>query len=164
MEKVSMVSPWMDYVHKLEAFFKKDDDVTIEFVDGEDRKIKIFVETDKKAEALEKLLPESVTFGNVSVKIIVIPANEGEESKAALFRAAFEGNDAISFIETVSPPFSSNPFTYVVFEKEVVQYWNDNLGDINGLRSTLYQDLAREIFAGEGESTGGVYFCTDIDE
>ena len=44
-------------------------------------------------------------------------------------------------------PFAINSFTYVVFEKEVVQYWNDNLGDINGLRSTLYQDLAKEIFA-----------------
>lgn len=58
-------------------------------------------------------------------------------------------------------PFAINSFTYVVFEKEVVQYWNDNLADYNGLTSTLYQDLAKEIF--EDANLDGVYFCTDED-
>ena len=158
-EKVSMVSPWMDYVKKLEAFFQKDDAVKIEFIDGEAREVKVYVEGGRKAEALEKLLPKSIDFGNVTVKVTVVPANL-EESKAALFRAAFEGNDAVNFIETVTPPFSSNSFTYVVFEKDVVQYWNDNLGDFYGLSSTLYQDLAKEIFNGNDD---GIYFCTDKD-
>ena len=157
---VKLSSPWIDYVHKLEAFFQKDPDVNIVFNDGEERKINIYVEKAAKAEALEELLPTDKTFGNVTVAINVIPANFGE--KIDLFRNAFEGNDAVSYIETISPPFTSNPFHYIVFQKEVVQYWNDNLGDINGVRSTLYQDLAKEIF--EDLDLSGIYFCTDVDD
>jgi hypothetical protein len=49
----------------------------------------------------------------------------------------------------------------VVFVPEVVQYYTDNLGDINGFRTTLYQELAKELF-GDSELSRGVYFCTDI--
>ena len=160
-EKVEKLSPWMDYVNKLEAFFAKDKDVIIDYIEKEDtRVIKIKVNGQKKADALELLLPPVKTFGNVDVDLIVIPSNE-EETKASLIRAALEGNEAVNYIETTSPPFSSNPFTYVVFKKEVVQYWDDNLGDINGLTSTLYQNLARELFCEDEWDSGGVYFCTD---
>ena len=50
-----------------------------------------------------------------------------------------------------------NPIHYCVFKKEVAQYWGDNLGDPHGNVSTLYQEIAKDIF---GES-GGVIFCTD---
>lgn len=163
MEKFDLLSPWMDYVHKLEAFFDLDDDIEIEYVEEDGEKIiKIKVDGEEKAEALEKLLPIEKAFGTTVVDIEVIPSNE-EDSKAKLFRIAFAGNEAVKYIKTVSLPFTSNPFTYVVFEKDVVQYWNDNLGDINGMSSTLYQNLAKEIFDPDGEGTGGVYFCTDVD-
>ena len=160
-EKVGLSSPWMTFYHKLEAFFQKDPGVRLEFIDGEDREIKIYVEGSAKAEALTELLPMEKVFGNVVVKITVIPANV-KQSKISLFRAALEGNDALSYIETITPQFSTNSFNYVVFNKEVVQYFNDNLGDINGVNSTLYQDLAKEIF-GDEQDLGNVYFCTDID-
>lgn len=54
----------------------------------------------------------------------------------------------------------SNPITYIVFKNKVVQFWNDDLSDIYGNRSTLYQDIAKEIF---GESSG-IFFCTDKEE
>lgn len=50
---------------------------------------------------------------------------------------------------------------YVVFKNCVVQFFNDNLNDIYGNISTLYQDIAREIFAdAEWE---GVFYCTDVE-
>ena len=49
--------------------------------------------------------------------------------------------------------------TYVVFVKEVVQYFNDDLGDANGVCSTLYQDIAKRLFT----STEGVFFCTNTN-
>ena len=52
---------------------------------------------------------------------------------------------------------SLNDFNFVVFVPEVVQFYNDDLGDINGLCSTLYQDLAKDLFGEEA----GIYFCTD---
>jgi hypothetical protein len=46
-----------------------------------------------------------------------------------------------------------------VFEKKVVQFFNDQLDDINGNKSTLYQDIAKDVF----EKHEGVYFCTAAD-
>ena len=97
-EKVEKLSPWMDYVNKLEAFFAKDKDVIIDYIEKEDtRVIKIKVNGQKKADALELLLPPVKTFGNVDVDLIVIPSNE-EETKASLIRAALEGNEAVNYI------------------------------------------------------------------
>ena len=51
----------------------------------------------------------------------------------------------------------TNPITYVIFKKEVVQYYNDSLADAHGMCSTLYQDIASRILdAGEG-----IFFCTN---
>ena len=47
--------------------------------------------------------------------------------------------------------------TFIVFEKVVVQWFSDSIGDWYGLTSTLYQDLAKDIFG----NIDGVYFCTD---
>jgi hypothetical protein len=51
----------------------------------------------------------------------------------------------------------TNPITYVIFKKEVVQYYDDNLGDAHGNRTTLYEQIANQIF----EDREGIYFCTD---
>ncbi len=51
----------------------------------------------------------------------------------------------------------SNDISYILFEPKVVQFFNDDLGDLNGLRSTLYQDIAANVFEDAHE---GVFFCT----
>ena len=51
--------------------------------------------------------------------------------------------------------------TYVVFKNCVVQFFNDNLNDCHGLISTLYQDIAAEIF--EDANLNGVYYNTDVE-
>lgn len=89
--------------------------------------------------------------------IEVIAANE-EVSLISLYKAAFAGNPIVSYIETVDG--FGNPLNYIVFEKEVVQYFNDNLGDIHGIESTLYQDLAEEVF----DEHDSIFFCTDIED
>jgi len=93
----------------------------------------------------------------VTVTVTVVPANKESASKIQLFRTAFEGNEAFSYTATAEGIYT-NPISYVVFENEVVQYWNDDLSDINGLCSTLYQDIAANVF----ENHEGIYFCTDL--
>lgn len=154
-KELNMMSPWAEYFNQLVAFFKEDDDVRVEY-DNEAMVIKIYVDGAAKAEALSQLLPTSKKFGNVEVKINIIPANPLDTSRIGLFKKAFEGNRAVADIETISN-ISSNDFSFVIFEPEVVQYYNDDLSDFNGICSTLYQDLAKELF---GE-TEGVYFCTE---
>lgn len=155
MENLKLSAPWEIYYTKMLMLFERDKDVDVVFYDDEEKVIKVFVEKPEKADALSKLLPSVKIFGNVIVKIDVIPANVEEESPVELFRKAFEGNSALSYIKTTPPPFE---FNYVVFKKEIVQFFADNMTDPNGLYSTLYQDIAQEIF----DTPLGVYFSTDV--
>ena len=155
-ERVKLVSPWVGYLNQLDAFFKEDNDINVDY-DSEAMVIKIYVGGDAKAEALSQLLPTSKKFGNVEVKINIIPANQHDTSRVGLFRKAFEGNKAVERIETLSDIYSNDYFNFIIFKPEVVQYYNDDLSDFNGICSTLYQDLAKELF-GVSE---GVFFCTD---
>lgn len=54
-------------------------------------------------------------------------------------------------------------FTYVVFKNCVVQFFNDNLNDPHGVVSTLYENIADEIFKDIQFPNDGVAFCTDIE-
>ena len=157
MNKLGLVSPWVDYYRKLEALFAEDPGVKV-LLDNKNVAVKILVEDADKAAALETLLPNEVTFGNVTVKVIVVPANPKlSAGKIDLVAKAFEGNDAVAGVFSIDRIFS-NTMNYVVFKPKVVQYFNDDLSDAHGIRSTLYQELAKEVF---GED-GGVFFCTDV--
>ena len=151
-----LASPWTAYYRKIQALFGEDPDIKIVF-DEEEYTLHLLVDNAEKADALMQLLPTEVNFGNVTLKVAVIPANKDvAPSRITLLKTAFQGNPAFSFTWSADGMFSS-PIHYVVFANKVVQYYNDDLGDINGNRSTLYQDIAKEIF-GESE---GVHFCTD---
>lgn len=154
MSELKLSTPWVTFYFEIEALFKNDPDVIVE-LDEEDLAIKLYVDGVEKAEALAKLLPDSRNFGNITVPIAVIPANK-EQTKLDLFVKAFEGNPALSYVVKGSPdkPFS---FDYVVFRNEVVQFFNDDLSDVNGNESTLFEDIARDVF-----EDAEVYFCTDI--
>ena len=63
----------------------------------------------------------------------------------------------MSYVEQIDTIIMGK-ITYVVFVNEVVQYFNDNLYDINGVCSTLYQEIAKEVF----KESNSVHFCTDV--
>lgn len=153
---VGLASPWTSYVHKIEALFNPDPDITIKF-DEDEPALTLYVEGVTKADALGQLLPSTKNFGNVTLSIKVVPANNGN-TNADLFEAAFHNNPIMSrMIDT--PSIFSNPVSYMLFRNEVVQYYNDNLNDYHGFESTLYEDLARDVFEGKHS---GVFFCTDL--
>lgn len=162
MEKVKMSPPWYGYANQIMALFGEDPDICIskDFKEGEDPILSLFVMNQRKAEAIEKLLPHEVDFGGVKLHIYVIPGNGIRDPKLAeIYRQAFEGNPVVKDIVVVSDVFT-NPVAYVSFRKEVVQYYDDNLGDLHGNRSMLMQDIASEIFENCKE---GILFCTDIE-
>lgn len=159
MGNVKLSSPWVNFYREVKALFKDDPAIKIEF-NEENNIIKLFVDGEEKADALMRLLPTERTFGNVTVRIEVIPANNIEVSKVELFQKAFEGNPAFSYAKVVEPaPFVFGA-SYIVFKNKVVQYFNDDLSDVNGLCSTLYQDIASDVFG----NFGGVYYSTEIGE
>ena len=158
MPKVNLSTPWVTYSRQIKALFSKDPEIKISY-DDENLVLKLYVDNTEKAEALSKILPYEVAFGNVILKTEVIPANDLNDSMSELFRKAFKGNPIVKDIETVEGVFT-NPLTYIAFENRVVQYWNDDLGDLNGLCSTLYQDIAKEVFS----DCTGICFCTEKGE
>lgn len=158
MAKLGLSSPWIEFYSEVEAMFKGDPHVRVLY-DEENMTMKLYVEGEHKSDALTQLMPTEKKFGKVTLKIEVIPANTGfHDSNVGLYENAFEGNSAFSYAKHVEGLFVPN-FTYVVFVNKVVQFFNDNLGDVNGNCSTLYEILAKDIFVVEP----GVFFCTDVD-
>ena len=156
MAKVNLSAPWDELYSQFEQMFKYDDDVRVVF-DEEKKHIKLYVDDFDKAEALDDLLVAEHTFGNVKVKVSVMIANEDMDLDIETLRKAFTGNGAVNFIESTGGDFAL-PMTYVVFKNEVVQYFNDNLGDVNGNESTLFQNIAKTLF----RPLVGVHYCTDV--
>ena len=152
--KANVSSPWVLFFRKIEALFAEDPSVRVKYNAGT-QTIQLYVTGPEKADAVTQLLPTERTFGNVTVKVEVIPSNLSEPSKLTLFKKAFDGNPALAYIKADGDSFFD--LNYVVFRSKVVQYRSDNIGDVNGLTSTLYQDIAREVF----EDANGIFFCTE---
>lgn len=159
MALLKLSSPWEIFYKELDILFSKDDDVSIVY-DTDEQIITMYVQDGTKATALMEILPEELHFGNIVVTLNIVSANKGRSrSMGSVYEDAFWGNPIVEDIRTYEG-IMSNPITYVIFRKEVVQYWNDDIGDANGICSTLYQDIAYRVF----EETQGVYFCTSMNE
>lgn len=156
MENIKLSAPWITFVHELEALFADDPEVKVMYSD-ETNAVKLYVADSDKAMALEKLIPAEKKFGNVTVTISIIPPNVEELTKEELFAKAFRGNSALAFTASYDNPLGH--LTYIVFEKKVIQFFNDQLDDVNGNKSMLLQEIAHDVFGGDH----GVFYCTDAD-
>lgn len=160
MANVKLAAPWTTLYREFQAFFKNDAGVKVVY-DEHGPAVKLYVEDPAKAEALTQLLPESRSFGNVTMKITVVPANGAQSLMAtddiSLLKIALKGNNAVSQIVNVPSGVMGNPLCYIAFKKEVVQFFNDNLSDLHGLTSTLFETIANDIFT----EHNGICFCTD---
>lgn len=155
MDNMKLSPPWITFANEVKALFEQDKEVIVLYYD-ENKTLKLYVKNERKADAISRLIPAEKTFGNVTLKIEVVPANrDGEETQLDLIKLAFAGNRAVESIRDVDTPFGT--MHYVIFEASVVQFPNDDTQDINGMKSTLYQDIAREIIG----QKDNVLFCTD---
>ena len=153
--KTGISSPWIQYVHKVQALFGKDPEIHISW-DEERYILTMRVDNQKKADALSKLIPFKKSFGNVDIMINIVPANDLGTSVIQTIKYAFEGNPIVSKYYEV-PDIMSNRIYYMMFAHEIVQYFDDNLADPRGYVSTLYEDIAADVI----EDHRGVFFCTD---
>ena len=163
MARIKLSPPWVTYYKELKCLFVSDKDITIIF-DEDIPEIKLCVNNDEKAFALSQILPTKKEFGGVTLKITIVPSNEEklksedkERISNNLYTTAFKNNPILYRVVQLDT-FAMGTITYVVFENGVVQYYNDNLYDINGICSTLYQDIAKRIFV----EINGVHFCTEL--
>lgn len=157
--------PWVTYIHKLQALFDPDPQIAfnIEY-SSESPQITLSINNGDKATALDKLLPDEKSFGNVTLKIVVDGpfTNKAFLTAKELFETAFDKNPVFAYCVTpADQELWFIDFCYVVFKNCVVQFFNDNLNDCHGVISTLYQDIAEEIF--EELNLLGVHYCTDVE-
>ena len=157
MARLNLLPPQAIYYHELNSMFKNDPQVTVIY-DDEAENIKVYVADTKKAAALDKILYHIQEYGNITLTIDVIPPNNTFGSiTTATLKDAFIGNEAVADIIEVTGWFSG---IYVVFKKEVVQYLSDTISSPYGATSTLYENIARNIF----DIGAGVFFCTEVSK
>lgn len=156
MEKMKISPPWVTYYRELNEFFNEDADITVEF-DEDKKEITIKTTRYEKNLALKKVLQREKDFGGVKLKINVI-YDDPEIDALNAFKQLSIDNPVFKYICTF--PTSTNPISYVMLAKEVVQYWNDDLSDPHGITSTLYENIARNIF----KEDEGIIFSTDSEE
>lgn len=165
--RLKILPPWSVYIKKLEALFDGDPQIAFN-VDwsGEHPSVTLVTNNPDKAAALLVLLPNEKKFGDVSLIIAVdceTISNLAFEHPKDLFETAFHGNPAFAYAVTPED-YWYVPFTYVVFKNCCVQINADNLRDPHGLISTLYQDIAAEIFADMNYPGDWISYCTDIEK
>lgn len=144
------------YFNKLSVMFGKDPDVEIEIerVDDITFKVMIYVNDSNrpgKADAFTKMLPSRVDFGIHRLYIDIIPNNDSRADHEVLIDM-FYGNPIIdSFVTDHSGRH------YIIFKKDILQYYANDISDVNSLQSVLAEDLARELIT---DDITNVYFCT----
>ena len=161
MARIKLQPPWIQFYEKLTLLFEEDSHIRILY-DEEENEIRIFADNTEKAVALERLLPSENVFGNVKQKITIIPPNKEDLDEPNIDCPAvvlFADNPIVEEIERVSGVFGYE-LIYIMFRKEVVQYFNDDISCYGGIRSTLYQDIAKEVF----KFQAGVYYCTSEED
>ena len=159
MAVLKLSAPWQIYYKELCLLFEQDEEVRIVY-DTDQQIISIYVDNAAKADAMYAALPSEKEFGDVILTINVIPANKPNlrRTQGSTYEDLFYKNPIVNNIVIVDG-IMTNPITYVIFKKEVVQYFNDDLGDAHGMCSTLYQDIAKRVL----EPENSIYFCTDIN-
>lgn len=169
--RTKLSPPWVRFVRELEALFDSDPliafNVDYNAKEGPSVVLSIAEKAGDKATAIAKLLPPERYFGNVALKITVDGKFSNREFTSAkeLFEAAFEGNPVFAYAVVPSQESWYPSITYIVFKNRVVQFFNDNLNDCHGLVSTLYEDIADDVFEEFlDDFTGGmVCFNTDVE-
>lgn len=154
MENTNISAPWVTHYHMIEALFKDDPEITVEY-DKENTTVKLFVRNQDKAEALTKLMPTEVPFGNVKLRISVIPANTIWKPDDYI-RKAFVGNPIFDDVCEVGIHQGATLY-YALFKKEVIKFFDDNLGDPHGNVFTLAQDIAKNVLT---NTPAGVFYST----
>ena len=162
--RLKLSPPWVTFVNYVKALFENDPEIGITY-DNNEVSLKLHVEDEMKAQLLDMLLPHEKKFGNVSLSVYVIPTNStgkhydvSNMTFGQIFDKVFDKNPVYSFSYDLVGVLS-NVITYVVFFPKICQFFNDNLNDIYGNVTTLYQEVASEVFADAGLNS--VMYCTD---
>lgn len=162
MKKLVLEAPWETWCKELKAMFKYDKDIEVSDIyepdNGMDTDygVAIMVSNHEKFIALDRLMPRMKSFGNVTLGIDLFDEENMEVDMASMFKTLFNGNPIVDSVQTRTDQTGTD-WNYVLFKPDVIQFFDDDLTDYNGLWSGLAEDIARDVFEENGR---GVCFCT----
>ena len=148
MAIVKIAAPWVEYYEQVNALFAPDPNVHVVY-EEETKTVKVYAENNDTAAALAELLPEEKTFGNVTLKVVVVPPNSDIIETANmdfewLIKHAFLSNPLFSRCLTAEMGFGL-VITYALFHADIVQYYNDSLNEFMGYKTTTCAELAKTV-------------------
>ena len=156
---VKLSSPWESVHHILAALFADDKDILVGEID-DSYVLTITVYNYDKFQALNRILKQEFKFGNVTLKIVLLNAvDEVEHTYTEDLVTIFNGNPFFSRVEVIKD-FRGIEQGYCMFAKKVLQYFNDDITNPNGIQSKLVQDVALDLFVSEA----GINFTTETEE
>lgn len=162
MRIVKLSPPWDIWHKKIKALFENDPDIVVGDLfepddDYIDYAFDIEISNHEKYIALDRVLPNVKTFGNVVLSINMYDEeNENATTGLDIYKKIFEGNPIVKDIKDVVDKTGSH-HVFVRFQPEVVQFFDDNISDYSGNWSGLAAEIADEVFESDNR---GVYFCT----
>lgn len=159
-DAVQLAPPWIAHYHKIQALFEHDPDVKVSY-NNDDYTVVIGVIGYDKSEAIARLVKPEVVFGNITLKVKVTLVNIEAADIIDTFKTAFRGNPTVVAAEKINLPGVGSA-SHVVFRKEVVQFFNDDICDVYGVESTLFENIANDVFV--YSSSDPVYYSTDIKD
>ena len=144
--------------NRLKTVFVDDPDVECEYVigkHGENSKIIINVRNSRKASAIRKIVPKRYDEEKTAYPLDVEVNDTSGIDKETTFDA-FTGNPHFKDFIDVINPLMQEPFHVCIFNREVIQFKNDNGGSLHGFEFRLMEDLARETL-----DIPMIFFTTD---
>lgn len=162
-KNLKIEAPWYAFHKKVKALFAGDPDIEVGDIykpaEGDESyfAFDLLVRNHEKFVALDKVVPSTVEFGNITVGICIQDMENSfdEAHPVKLFAAIFDGNPLVKDIKEVRDQ-TETVHGYVRFKPKVVQFLHDDIGDYNGNWTGLAQDIAKELFP----NVAGVHFCT----
>lgn len=146
-DQVGIEAPWWRIYKEISNLFAPDKEIEISKMDESDPSVCKFTISSKNAAkiaALEKIVKNHFVIGNVTLDISFEYIKDGGNITADDFEAAFEGNSNY----VTSKVISKGPFqdiTYVIFAKEIIQFFDDDLTDIYGNFNGTVEEVASDI-------------------
>lgn len=155
---LNIEAPWFTYFKEIYNLFEKDPELTVdsELTEKDDGNYEFMIASKNgdKLNAIERLLGYGRVFGAIKVFIKYGYENVKDEDWAEVYRKAFEGNPYFQEVaEYQLPMFGTS--TYAIFKKDIITFYNDNLGDYHGNDHYIVADLVKDIITDQN-----IYICT----
>ena len=144
-------APWYTLLGYIKAMFGGDPEIVIDetYAKGDDGiyYLTIDVRNWEKFKAIKDTMIQNFNFGNITVKIDLQCSVNTSESESCIekLKKVFEGNHIVKRIVEVED-VAKVKHGYVIFQPEVIQFYNDDLTDYMGNFNGLAENIARTLF------------------